>query len=297
MHKKFWSRWSAWVLAAAVCAVCANAVASPQSAAALQAKYLSLVEPLQRNQFQRALVLDSSETPERISGDVYAVVQYPFGVVRASLDSPQNWCDVISLHVNTKYCRPIAGPTGTILRVHIGKKTAEELAATPRVDFSYSTAATTPELMDVRLGAKDGPLGTSDYRIALEAVALPNGRTFVHLNYSYAVSFAGRLALQTYLGTIGSGKVGFTVVGRQGNGQPDYVAGVRGLVERNTMRYYLAIDSFLESAAVPPPAQLEQRLQSWFSAVERYPRQLHEVDRDAYLQMKYAEFARQQTVQ
>ena len=297
MHKKFWSRWSARVLAAAVCAVCASAVASPQSAGALQAKYLSLVEPLQRNQFQRALVLDSSETPERISGDVYAVVQYPFGVVRASLDSPQNWCDVISLHVNTKYCRPIAGPTGTILRVHVGKKTAEELAAAPRVDFSYSSAATTPELMDVRLGAKDGPLGTSDYRIALEAVALPNGRTFVHLNYSYAVSFAGRLAMQTYLGTIGSGKVGFTVVGRQGNGQPDYVAGVRGLVERNTMRYYLAIDSFLESAAVPPPAQLEQRLQSWFSAVERYPRQLHEVDRDAYLQMKYAEFARQQTVQ
>ncbi len=176
-------------------------------------------------------------------------------------------------------------------------RTREELAAAPRVDFRYSSAATTPEFMDVRLDARDGPLGTSDYRIALEAVALPNGRTFVHLNYSYAVSFAGRLALQTYLGTIGSGKVGFTVVGRQGNGQPDYVAGVRGLVERNTMRYYLAIDSFLESAAVPPPAQLEQRLQSWFSAVERYPRQLHEVDRDAYLQMKYAEFARQQTVQ
>ena len=87
------------------------------------------------------------------------------------------------------------------------------------------------------------------------------------------------------------------MVGRQGNGQPDYVAGVRGLVERNTMRYYLAIDSFLESAAAPPQAQLEQRLQSWFSAVERYPRQLHEVDRDAYLQMKYAEFARQQTFQ
>ncbi len=297
MHIKFWSRWSAWVLAVAVGAACGSAVASPQSAAALQAKYLSLVEPLQRNQFQRSLVLDSSETPERISGEVYAVVQYPFGVVRASLDSPQHWCDVVSLHVNTKYCRPIAGPAGTILRVHVGKKTAEELAAAPRVDFRYSSAATTPEFMDVRLDARDGPLGTSDYRIALEAVALPNGRTFVHLNYSYAVSFAGRLAMQTYLGTIGSGKVGFTVVGRQGNGQPDYVAGVRGLVERNTMRYYLAIDSFLESAAAPPQAQLEQRLQSWFSAVERYPRQLHEVDRDAYLQMKYAEFARQQTFQ
>lgn len=146
------------------------------------------------------------------------------------------------------------------------------------------------------LNAKDGPLGTGDYRILLQAVALPNAKMFLHLTYSYAMNFAGRLAVQTYLGTIGRGKVGFTVIGKRADGQPDYVDGVRGLVERNTMRYYLAIDTFLGAASAVPAAQLEKRLQNWFTAVERYPRQLHEMDRRQYLEMKRAEHMRQQTV-
>ena len=71
---------------------------------------------------------------------------------------------------------------------------------------------------------------------------------------------------------------------------------MRGLVERNTMRYYLAIDSFLGTGGAAPAARFEKNLQAWFTAVERYPRQLHEMDRDAYLEMKRAEYLRQQTV-
>jgi hypothetical protein len=77
---------------------------------------------------------------------------------------------------------------------------------------------------------------------------------------------------------------------------PDYIGGVRGVVERNTMRYYLAIDAFLSARRALPEAQFEQRLQAWFSAVERYPLQLHEVDRLAYLEMKRAEQQRQQAM-
>jgi hypothetical protein len=118
----------------------------------------------------------------------------------------------------------------------------------------------------------------------------------LHLTYSYSVNFTGRLALQTYLKTVGSNKVGFTTRGIRADGQSDYIGGVRGLVERNTMRYYLAIDSYLGAAGVAPAAQLEQRLQSWFTSVERYPRQLHEMDRAEYLEMKRAEHLRQQAV-
>jgi hypothetical protein len=45
--------------------------------------------------------------------------------------------------------------------------------------------------------------------------------------------------------------------------------------------------------STPPAQQLEQRLQSWFNATERYPRQLHEVDKAEYLTMKRKEYARQ----
>lgn len=273
------------------------AMATTDAVSALRAKYVSLDAQLRRSQFTRPVVLDSVDTTNRLTGDIYAVVEYPIESVSAGLSQPNRWCDVMILHINTKYCRAAAGPSGTILKVNVGKKTPEKLSQAPRVEFSYRVAAVTPEYFEIVLNAKDGPLGTSDYRIQLEAVSLPNAKTFLHLTYSYSMNFAGRLAVQTYLATIGRGKVGFTVVGTQANGQPDYVDGVRGVVERNAMRYYLAIDSFLASTNAAPSVQLEQRLQNWFSAVEQYPRQLHEMDRTTYLEMKRAEDLRQQTVQ
>lgn len=298
MRTHFWS--NALSCLRGLLLLCAAAVAGAAMAAdpvaALRAKYTALEPQLQQNQFKRPLVLDSVETPNRLTGDIYAIVAYPFEAVSSGLNHPDHWCDVMLLHVNTKYCHAQAAPSGTTLRVHIGKKTPEALSDAARVDFNYSVATVTPEYLDIVLKAKDGPLGTSDYLIELEAVALPNAKTFLHLTYSYAVNFAGRLALQTYLATVASAKVGFTVVGQRADGQADYIGGVRGLIERNTMRYYLAIDTYLESARSAPPTRLERRLQAWFTAAERYPRQLHEIDRAAYLEMKHAENLRQQTV-
>src|SRR5262249_31340061 len=122
-------------------------------------------------------------------------------------------------------------------------------------------------------------------------------RTFLHLTYSYGYGMAGRLAMKTYLATIGSDKVGFTTARSSSTGQPEYIGGGRGLVERNTMRYYLAIDAYLHALSSPPGKRLDQRLATWFDATEQYPRQLHEVDRDAYLTMKHNEYQRQQSGQ
>lgn len=267
----------------------------PDPGAALRERYASLQGPLQANQFGRPLVLDSIETPNRLQGDIYAIIDYPLGFVSAGLANPDHWCDVMLLHINTKYCHATAGLSGTVLRVNIGGKGPEELADSGRIEFRFSIAAATPNYFAAVLDAKDGPLGTSDYHIRLETVALPKARTFLHLTYSYATSLAGRMAMKTYLGTVGRNKVGFTLTGTQVDGQAGYIGGVRGLVERNTMRYYLAIDSFLGAADAAPAARLEHRLQNWFTAVERYPRQLHEVDRAEYLAMKRAEHLRQQT--
>ncbi len=256
-------------------------------------KYAAVTEQLQRNQFGRPLVLESSDASNRLTGEIYATVAYPFNEVSAGLNSPEHWCDVISLHVNTKYCHAATASSGPTIEVRIGKKTSQEAADAARVDFDYRALAASPEYFDIALNAKNGPMGTSDFRIELEAVALPDAKTFIHLTYSYAVNFAGRLAMQTYLSTLARDKVGFTAIGKRSDGQPEYVGGMRGLMERNAMRYYLAINSFLESAGSAPPARFERRLESWFAATEQYPRQLHEVDRADYLQMKRSENARQ----
>ena len=274
---------------------CSLARAESESAVALRDHFASLVEPLRQNAFQRPLVLLSSETQQGMRGDIYALMGFGFEAVRVALQDPSQWCEVMILHINTKYCHAQVAPAGTILQVNIGTKTPQELAQSARVNFNFALTESSPEYFEVLLDAQDGPLGTSDYRIRLEAVSLPQNKTFLHLTYSYSANFAGKLAMQAYLATVGTDKVGFTVVDKLADGQPVFIDGVRGLVERNTMRYYLAIDSYLKSAPSAPAAQLDHRLQSWFSAVEQYPLQLHEMDQAAYLEMKHAEHARQQT--
>jgi len=290
--------WRAWrkvgrMLVIFILPVSGCAMAQVDPATALREKYVSLTQSLEQNSFKRPLVLNSTETAHELKGNVYATINYPFEQVNASLNNPNHWCEVMLLHINIKYCRAVAKPSGTIFRINVGKKTPEKLVNTARIEFKYQVRTTTPEYVEIRLNAKEGPMGTSNYRMVFEAVALGGDKTFLHLSYSYAMNFTGRLAMQFYLETLGAGKVGFTVIGKRANGQLDYIDGLRGLVERNTMRYYLAIDAFLGATGTDPALQFEKRLQNWFAATEQYPRQLHEMNRSAYLNMKRSEYARQ----
>jgi hypothetical protein len=268
--------------------------ADANSAASLLTKYGALQDQLSHNQFQRPLFMDSSEISGAVTGEIYALINYPFATVDAALNDPVHWCDILILHLNTKYCRASTASQGSVLKVNIGRKYDEPLDESYRVDFAYRVAARAPNYLQVRLNADDGPLSTRDYRIMLEAVPLEGGQTFIHLSYSYAYGLVGRLAMQAYLSTIGRGKVGFTVAGKQSDGRPLYIGGTRGAVERNTMRYYLAVEAFLGALSAPPQARLEKRLHDWFAAAERYPRQLHEMEQSEYLDMKRKETLRQQ---
>ena len=265
--------------------------------AALRSKYAALGGQLAHSQFQLPLYLESAESARDLKGDMYALIEYPFAAVKAALNNSENWCDVLILHLNTKYCRAVTSSAGTVLAVSIGKKEFQRIDDAHRVELAYRVMAATPDYLEIQLHADKGPLGTSDYRIRVKMVPIDDKRTFLQLTYSYGYGAAGRLAMQAYLATAGSGKVGFTVTGKRPDGQPDYIGGVRGVVERNTMRYYLAIDAYLSALGVPPAEQLDTRLKNWYAATERYPRQLYEIDRSAYISMKQREVLRQQTAQ
>ncbi len=270
------------------------AAADEDSATGLVAKYAELRGQLSDNQFQKPIVLVSSETRDSVAGEMYALVEQPFATVAAALKGAGDWCEIMILHLNTKYCRASSGPQGSTLNVSIGKKYDQPVDQAYRVAFTHGVTAQTADYLQVRLNADQGPLSTRNYRIVLEAVPVDGGRTFLHLSYSYGFGAAGRLAMQVYLGTAGSSKVGFTVIGTQADGQRQHIGGMRGVVERNTMRYYLAIEAFLGSLSAPPQARLEKRLRDWFAATERFPRQLHEMEQDEYLNMKRKEYQRQQ---
>jgi hypothetical protein len=270
--------------------------ADPKAAAAMQATYALLKARLGANPFDRPLHLESSETRDLVRGEAYGLIDHPFATASAALDKPENWCDILTLHLNTKYCRPAAAGGKATLQVAIGKKFDQPLADAHRLEFAYRIDARTADYLRVTLRADEGPVGTRDYRIVLEAAPMEGGRTFVRLSYAYSYGVLASVAMQTYLGTIGRDKVGFTVTGRESDGKPRYVSGMRGLVERNTMRYYLAIEAFLGSRSAAPGARTEKSLEDWFSAVEAYPRQLHEMERGDYLAMKRREYSRQRAV-
>lgn len=265
-------------------------------AATLRASHLALAAQLAHNQFQRPLFLESSQTDNLLQGDIYAEIAQPFSLVGPALQGSAQWCDLLILHLNVKACRASSMAGNTTLQVHVGRKFDQPLADAYPFAFSYRVEVDEPDYLRVGLKALQGPLGTSDYRILLEVLALDEQRSFLHLSYAYTYGVAANLAMQGYLATSGRDKVGFSIIGQTDAGQPLYQGDMRGVVERNTMRYYLAVDAYLGALALPVGARLDKRLNDWHSAVERYPRQLHELERAAYLNMKHAEVQRQQAL-
>jgi len=276
---------SGCALAALLAAGAARADTPADPAAAqLLARHASLAPKLAHNDFGRPLALESKEEPRRVSGDVYAVIDYPFDTVSRTFRNPRSWCEVLILHLNTKFCRA----SGDTLSVRMGRKNASDLDDAYALRFAFQAEAPKPGYVAARASSPSGPLGSRDYVITMQAMPLPDGRSFMRLHYSYAFGAAAKLATRGYLATSGSGKVGFT---RQGD---KYVRGLRGAVERNAMRYYLAVEAYLGSLDASPGRQFATRIERWFDATERYARQLREMDRGTYLSMKQREYARQQ---
>lgn len=286
--------WSRLLRAVLLCALAGMAPAHALDAASLAARHAALREQLANNPFQRPLYLESNQASSQLKGDIYARIDLPYAVVAPALQDMDHWCDILILHLNVKGCRASSPKAGDTLSVSIGRKFDQPLGDAYAFAFRYQVVTASPDYLQVALHADEGPLGTRRYRIALEVVPLDAQRSFLHLSYAYAYDMTARIAMQSYLATIGRNKVGFSVTGRTADSQPVYMGGMRGVVERNTMRYYLAIETYLGALSVPASQQVEKRLNAWHAGVERYPVQLHELERDEYLAMKRKEIRRQQ---
>ncbi|WP_369658442.1 hypothetical protein ABL849_13405 [Variovorax sp. 375MFSha3.1] len=260
------------------------APAENSSAQALRATYQRLSDKLNRSSFGRPVQLDSMETADGLQGDVYAVVEHPLAEISTALKGSAHWCEVLTLHVNNRRCSVASGPQGSeMLTLYVVRRYDKPVDQAFELPFVYRVSGNSPDHLLVELSAESGPLGTSNYRVTLEAVALDERKSFLHFSYSYDHNTMVRLGTMAYLATFGSDKVGFTVVGKTPEGQPDYIRGLRGLVERNAMRYFLTLDAYLSA---PGPDQAERRQRRWFAGAEQYPRQLHEIDLDTYLALK-----------
>lgn len=259
-----------------------------QDAPALRARHAALKAQLADNAFGRPLYVESSENAGAQMGAIYAVLGQPFKRVAEGLRRATQWCDALIVQANVKNCEA----SEQKLSLFVARKPSDAPDQAYRVDLSYRVAAAAQDYLSVALGAAQGPFGTTDYRIHLEATPLDEKRTFLHLAYAYTLQSTARMGMGLYLATSGRNKVGFSVVGRAADGGPVYVRGIRGIVERNTMRYYLALESYLGTLDAPAGEQVERRLRAFHAGLERYPRQLHELELDEYLDLKRRDASR-----
>ena len=286
---------AAWIAVSAAASLWHAQALAAESATVLKARYDSLRNVLLDTEFRRPIHLDSTVADGSASGDVYAVLDYPFDTTMAALSTAPNWCDVLILHFNVKFCQVGMNGDSPVLDVRIGRKFDQPLRKAYQVNFTFREIDRSPQFLHVHLGSEEGPLNTSNYRIVLQAAPVTGSRTFIHLSYAYDFGTASELAMKAYLATLGRKKVGFSVEAEEADGQPRYVRGMRGAIERNAMRYYLAIEAYLGALSMPSRQQVDRRLRDWFEASERYPLQLREMEREEYLEMKRREIIRQQS--
>jgi len=271
------------VAAALTLAAAATADADPT---ALHALYAASVERLRDSPFGRPLWIASTEADRRLEGEIRAVVERPFTEVEALAD-PAHWCELLTLLPNIRQCRAAAADR---LTLWFARRFDQPPADTQPVRFDMRTRAVRGVHLEVVLQAPKGPLGTSDYRVELGAVPVDKERAFLRVRYGYAYGLSARLAADGYLATRGRDKVGFTVVASDAAGTPEYIGGLRGAVERNAMRLYLAIDAHLDALDASAAQRRDRSLRTWLDAIARYPQQLAEADRSAYLEAKREQF-------
>jgi hypothetical protein len=269
------------IVAAALTLAAAAAVgADPR---ALHALYTASVERLRDSPFGRPLWIASSEADGRLEGEIRAVVEHPFTHVEALAD-PAHWCELLTLLPNIRQCR--AAGDNQQLTLRFARRFDQPPADTHAVRFDMRIRAVRGAHLEVVLQAPKGPMGTSDYRVEFGAVPVDKDRVFLRVRYGYAYGLSARLAAEAYLTTRGRDKVGFTVVASDDGGAPEYIGGLRGAVERNAMRLYLAIDAYVDALDESVAQRRERSLRTWLDAIARYPRQLAEADRSTYLEAK-----------
>ncbi|WP_024326332.1 hypothetical protein [Thioalkalivibrio sp. AKL19] len=229
-----------------------------------------------------------------VEGAVYARLPYSFELVSSELEALSVWCEITFLHINIKSCVYREGEN-PLLRLYVGRARYEVPEYAEPVELVRRSAQMDDDWLLIELEADRGPYGTRDYAIIVHVVPHDTG-ILVNLEYSLRFGLIARLAARVYLATGGRDRVGFTVVGDD-NGEAQYIGGLEGMIERNVMRFYLALQAWLDIRDRPAQEQLQARLERWFDLTDEYPRQLRELDRETYLDQKQREYANQQRQQ
>ena len=198
--------------------------------------------------------LDSAETRRRPAGRRLRRGRSPaWTQVRAGArrNARQLVRDAAAAHQQPALPREPAARTATSLTLSVVRALRQAGRAGLRAaPSSIARRSATPDYLAVDLSAESGPHGHQPLprdargRAARRAPDLPAFRLCLRAQHAGAPRHAwptSRPSAATRWASPSSA--------RRPSGQPDYIRGLRGLVERNAMRYFLTLDAYLDGSA------------------------------------------------
>jgi hypothetical protein len=260
---------------------------------ALIDKYHKIEKELEKSTFVIPFFIESSVSKSASRVDIYGTINHPFGLVKNEFLVPTNWCEIVLPHPGVKACTYKKVNDTWLLNIYNLDKFSEPLEDAYQMKFEYRVSELKARYFDVSLTAHAGPFHTKDHQFGLEAIPLNEGTTFIHVRYSYRYSSLAYLLMKLF----GGSKIGFSVTGTGSNGDPVYVDGLRGSVERDVLCYYLAILAYLDTLKIPDDQRFEKRISQWYDLTAHFKKQLLEMEKEEYLTYKRQARESQQRLQ
>jgi hypothetical protein len=256
-------------------------------------KYHKIEKGLEKNTFAIPLYVESSASKNASRVDIYGTINHPFGLIKKEFLVPTNWCEIVLPHPGVRACTYEKMHDRWLLNIYHVDKFSKPLEDAYQMKFVYRVSELQPVYFDIALTAHEGTSHTKDHQFGLEATPLDKGRTFIHLRYSFGYSALGYFLMTIF----GGGQVGFSVIGTDSDGNPVYVRGLRGAVERDIVCYYLAIMAYLDTLKIPAEQRFEKRVSQWYDLAALLRKQLLEMEEGKYLTYKRQDRRSQQQLQ
>jgi hypothetical protein len=289
IRRALWLATGAW-LAMSVAA----AQEAPSGAAALHAQFRSI--DARPGLGGLPLHVRVEEDKDLVRGEFHVSIPRSFTDVAALLRRGGEWCEIASLHLNIKACTHESSGELTRLTFYAGTKHYQPPHLSRAYVYDLRVESQAAGYIALILTPDAERQATGAYPMIVEAIAVGGNRTFLRLHYRQRLATLMRLAADGYFATFGRSKIGFSVAGTDREGKPVYARDLPGAIERNAVRYYLALQAYLESLDGAPGGRAEQRMNRWFDLTERYP-QLRELDKAVYLDNKTRERNQQALLQ
>ena len=260
---------------------------------ALIDKYHKIEKELEKSPYDIPFSIESSVSKNASRVDIYGTLKYPFDIVQNELLVPANWCEIVLPNISVGACTYKKVNDTWLLNIYNVDKFSAPLEEAYQMKFEYRVSELQAGYFDILLTAHEGPYHTKDHRFRLQAIPLSKGTTFIHLRYSYRYSSLAYLLMKLF----GGSKVGFSITGTDRNGNPVYVKGLRGSVERDVVCYYLAILAYLDTRKIPAEQRFEKQIGRWYDLAALYKKQLLDMGKEEYLTRKRKDRESQQKLQ